>query len=54
MTWPNLCTSDRLRPVLCEEAGLKEKKPLWEENDGGQIPGSGNGECESLVEPRDT
>ena len=33
--------------MLCEKAGLKEKKPLWDENDGGQIPGSGSGECES-------
>ena len=39
--------------MLCEEAGLKGKEPLWEENNGGQIPGSGSGECESPVEPRD-
>lgn len=43
MIRPTSCISDRLRPVLCEEAGLKEEKPLWEEMMVGRTQGVGMG-----------
>ena len=43
MIRPTLCIRDRLRPVLCEQAGLKEEKLLWEEMMVGRTQGVGMG-----------
>lgn len=43
MIRPTLCIRDRLRPVLCEQAGLKGEKPLWEEMMVGRTQGVGMG-----------